>query len=210
MRSSRLVAYIGALGAVALIGVAYVALVEVPGLGRCDDRRGQLGKWRLEPAGDSVVGPGAVHFQALPGSLIRREARAVSVFRPAAVFCDSGDWGLNAGNQVRLELYDLDISDSQILADISAEPVRPDAGRTPAAAEATDTVVVGSLRWRRHTTFWSAGRRRVRSRTMITEVNAGAACCHLGIAFSAEVGTSVDDLTPLEAILRTLRVRPAR
>ena len=93
------------LGAVLAVGVgcgpSHTSMSQY--LDGCRDKQGFLERESLVRSNGEPVRVGPVEFRPPPGSYLRSGSDSMSIIQ--AVYCDSGDWGINPGDHIRLKLY---------------------------------------------------------------------------------------------------------
>ncbi len=195
------------LAAVVLCAGAVYLGRSLASLGECSNRSDQLRRLRVHEAKGDSVSAGRLSIRPPPGSFIRTDSASISVFKPHFLFCDSGDWGVNPGDQVRVTLYDLAHTDSAILEDIPADQINAQRDAASIVATVPDTVVVRGRAWRRYTKIWRVEPRRVRSIGMIADYPSDAECCRVAITWFSAIGGLEEDLTALDAALQSITLR---
>lgn len=198
-----------------LLGISLVIAAIAAGvfavrvdLGSCTERGLALRKLGLQKADGTTINLGPVDLTPPEGSFYRTESGEASVFRANVLFCDSGDWGFNAGNQVRIKLYDRRRPVSDVLADVPAEQVNQLRDRAASVGSIEDEIVLNGLRWSKRTEFWNLTPPKIRSVYMASELPIDVECCRVGITFFAEVGREQEDLSTLTTVVDSLK--PAR
>ncbi len=196
-----------------LLGLLVLATIGLSGCDRvgraitsylegCRDKQGFLRSKSLERVQDNPIIVGPIEFRAPRGSYARVGRDYASIFQ--SVYCDSGDWGINVGNQVRVKLYN-----SSAPADLYADPPQEQTYTLKRMAAPIGNVdyafTIGTRQWRAQLELWGNPVPSVRTAYLTTILGTQT----VAVIFVAEIGAQTDT-SALVTVVRSIRERDRR
>ncbi|MCP5119736.1 MAG: hypothetical protein GY953_53740, partial [bacterium] len=125
----------------------------------------------LEWSDGEPVTVGPIEFRPPPGSYVRVGSDSASVFR--AVYCDSGDWGINPGNYIRLKLYPHP-PPADLYADVPEELTFTLQRKSAPIGKVDHEFVISGLTWRAKVELWGTVIPSIRTAYLTTTIGAQA------------------------------------
>ena len=191
-----------ALATIVLSGCDSVERAITSYLDGCRDKQGFLRSESLERVNDDPVILGSIAFRAPRGYYSRVGRDHASIFQ--SVYCDSGDWGINVGNQIRVKLYN-----GLAPGDLYADPPKEQAyvlERMVAPIGSVDyEVTIGNRPWRAQLELWGNLVPSVRTAYLTTILGTQT----VAVSFVAEIGAQADT-SSLVTVVRSIRERDSR
>jgi hypothetical protein len=168
----------------------------------CRDKQGFLLRESLEKINDDPVILDHIEFQAPQGFYARLGSDQVSIFQ--SVYCDSGDWGINVGNQIRVKLYN-GSAPVDLYADLPEEQVFILNRMATPIGSLDYEFTIGDRVWRAQLELWGNLVPSVRTAFLTTSIGTKT----VAVSFVAEVGAQAD-ASSLVTVIRSIQQRPNR
>lgn len=168
----------------------------------CRDKQGFLLGESLKRINDDHVILGNIEFSAPRGYYSRVDRDQVSIFQ--GVYCDSGDWGINVGNQIRVKLYD-GSAPMDLYADFPKEQEYILKRMAAPIGSLDYEVTIAGRLWRAQLELWGNLVPSVRTAYLTTNLGTQT----LTVTFVAEIGAQADT-SSLVTIVRSIRERNSR
>jgi hypothetical protein len=156
-----------------------------------------LDRESLQQVDEDPVILGPIEFQAPKGAYARAGRDQVSIFQ--GVYCDSGDWGVDIGNQVRVKLYD-GPAPASLYEDLPGEQVRPLETMADPRGSLHDEIVVDGRKWTAQLELWGGLVPSIRTAYLTTVLGSQT----LAVSFVAEIGAAADP-SLLVTVVESLR-----
>jgi len=163
----------------------------------CRDKQSFLISESLERIVDDPVILDYIEFNAPRGYYSRVSQDQVSIFQ--GVYCDSGDWGINVGNQIRVKLYD-GPAPMDLYADFPKEQAYALKRMAAPIGSLDYEVTIGDRLWGAQLELWGNLVPSVRTAYLTTSLGTQT----LTVSFVAEIGAPADT-SSLDTVVRSIR-----
>ena len=163
----------------------------------CRDKQTFLVSESLERIDDEPVILDNIEFIAPRGYYSRVGQDQVSIFQ--GIYCDSGDWGINGGNQIRVKLYD-GPAPMDLYADFPKEQASALKRMAAPIGSLDYEVTINDRLWRAQLELWGNLVLSVRTAYLTTSLGTQT----LTVSFVAEIGAPADT-SSLVTVIRSIR-----
>lgn len=162
----------------------------------CRDKQEFLLREGLQWSEGQPVTLGPVRFRPPPGSYVRVESDCASIVQ--GVYCDSGDWGIDPGNYIRLKLY-RHPPPADLYADVPEEVAYVLERKAPPIAKVDHEFSIYDINWTAQTELWGTVIPSIRTAYLTTTIGNQT----VAVTFVTENGASAN-ASPLESVLRSI------
>ena len=164
----------------------------------CQDKQGFLLREGLQWSEGQPVTLGPVIFRPPPGSYVRVERDCASIVQ--GVYCDSGDWGINPGNYIRLKLYPHP-PPVDLYADVPEEVAYVLQRKASPFAKVDHEFSIYDIHWKAQVELWGTVIPSIRTAYLTTTIGSQT----LAVTFVTENGSAANP-SAFESVLRSIIV----